>query len=131
MANYVLIPGAGGDAWYWHRLVPELQLRGHDVVAVDLPAGDDSAGLTEYADAVVDSIGARSELILVAQSLAGFTAPFVCDRVPVNLLVLLNPMIPAPGRDRGGLVGQHRAYRGPGGGCVAQGFSERYVRPAS
>jgi hypothetical protein len=38
MATYVLIPGAGGDAWYWHQLVPELRERGHEAVAVDLPA---------------------------------------------------------------------------------------------
>jgi hypothetical protein len=23
--TFVLIPGAGGSAWYWHRLVPELK----------------------------------------------------------------------------------------------------------
>jgi hypothetical protein len=23
MTTYVLVPGAGGAAWYWHRLVPE------------------------------------------------------------------------------------------------------------
>ncbi len=34
---------------------------------------------------------------MVAQSAGGYTAPIVCDRVPVNLLVLVAPMIPAPG----------------------------------
>ncbi|MGW2183777.1 hypothetical protein ACWCXX_38435 [Streptomyces sp. NPDC001732] len=42
--------------------------RGHDVVAVDLPCDDDSAGLAEYADTVVDAIGERTNLILVAHS---------------------------------------------------------------
>jgi hypothetical protein len=101
MTTYVLIPGAGGTAWYWHRLVPELQERGHDVVAVNLPAGDDSAGLAEYADAVIEAIGDRTKLILVAQSLAGFTAPLVCQRLPVDLLVLLNAMVPSPGETPG------------------------------
>jgi pimeloyl-ACP methyl ester carboxylesterase len=101
VTTYVLIPGAGGQAWYWHRLVPELQQRGHDVVAVDLPADDDSAGLAEYADAVVEAIGDRTQLILVAQSLGGFTAPLVCERLPVDLLVLLNAMVPAPGESAG------------------------------
>jgi pimeloyl-ACP methyl ester carboxylesterase len=36
-------------------------------------------------------------LVVVAQSLGGFTAPLVCDRVPVELLILVAPMIPAPG----------------------------------
>jgi pimeloyl-ACP methyl ester carboxylesterase len=101
VASYVLIPGAGGSAWYWHRLVPHLRGRGHDVVAVDLPAADDSAGLVEYTDAVVDAIGERTDLVLVAQSMGGFTAPLVCDRVPVDLLVLLNAMVPAPGETPG------------------------------
>jgi pimeloyl-ACP methyl ester carboxylesterase len=97
MMTYVLIPGAGGSAWYWHRLVPELQQRGHDVVAVDLPAGDDAAGLTEYANAVVDAVGDRTELIVVAQSMGGFTGPLVCNRLPVHLLILLNALVPLPG----------------------------------
>jgi pimeloyl-ACP methyl ester carboxylesterase len=95
--TYVLIPGAGGDAWYWHLVVPRLQERGHNVVAVSLPAGDDSAGWTAYADTIVESIGDRTGVILVAQSLAGFSAPLVCERVRVELLVLLNAMIPQPG----------------------------------
>lgn len=95
--TYVLIPGAGGDAWYWHLVVPRLQERGHDAVAVSLPAGDDSAGWAAYADTIVDSIGDRTGVILVAQSLAGFSAPLVCERVPVELLVLLNAMIPRSG----------------------------------
>ncbi|MEU8618335.1 alpha/beta hydrolase [Streptomyces sp. NPDC048623] len=64
----------------------ELRGRGHDVVAVDLPCDDDSAGLAEYADTVVDAIGDRTDLILVAHSFGGFTAPLVCDGVPVDLL---------------------------------------------
>lgn len=101
MATYVLIPGAGGAAWYWHRLVPELRGRGHDVVAVDLPADDDSAGLAEYADAVVNAVGDRRDLVLVAQSFGGFTAPLVCERLPVDLLVLLTAMVPRPGEAPG------------------------------
>jgi pimeloyl-ACP methyl ester carboxylesterase len=99
--TYVLIPGAGGSAWYWHRLVPILRARGHDVVAVDLPAADERAGLAEYAETVVRAIGRRDPSILVAQSLAGFTAPLVCERKPVALLVLLNAMIPTPGESAG------------------------------
>ncbi|TMQ91127.1 alpha/beta hydrolase [Actinomadura soli] len=101
MATYTLIPGAGGQAWYWHRLVPELRARGHDVVAVDLPAGDDSAGLREYTDTVVEAIGGRADVVLVAQSMGGLTAPLVCERVPVDLLVMLNAMVPSPGETGG------------------------------
>jgi pimeloyl-ACP methyl ester carboxylesterase len=101
MATYVLIHGAGADAWHWHLVVPGLRASGHDVVAVDLPCDDDTAGLQEYADTVVNATGDRDQVIVVAQSLAGFTAPLVCDRLPVVLLVLVNAMVPRPGETAG------------------------------
>ena len=97
MATFVLIPGAGGDPWEWHLLVRELEGRGHQAVPVELPAGDESAGWSEYADSVVEAIGEREDVELVAQSLAGFTAPVVAERRPVDLIVLLNAMVPSPG----------------------------------
>jgi pimeloyl-ACP methyl ester carboxylesterase len=100
-ATYVLLHGAGSTPWYWHLVEPELRTRGHDVVVVDLPCDDDSAGFPEYADAVVDAIGDRKDLILVAQSLAGFTAPLVCERMPVDLMVLVAAMVPMPGESAG------------------------------
>jgi pimeloyl-ACP methyl ester carboxylesterase len=112
-ATYVLIHGAGSDSWYWHLVVPELAARGHEVVTPDLPCDDDSAGLSEYVDTVVRAIGDRSDLVLVAQSLAGFTAPLVCDRVPVDLLVLVAAMVPVPGeppRDWWGNTGWEQAH---------------------
>ncbi len=101
MATYVLIHGAGSTSWYWHLVVPLLQARGHDVVAVDLPCDDDSAGLSDYVDTVVDAIGDRTGIILVAQSLGGFVAPLVCERVPVDLMVLVAAMVPRPGESPG------------------------------
>ena len=91
-----LIPG-GGQAWYWHRLAPELRSRGHDAIAVDLPADDDAAGIEEYAAVVLEAIGDRDDLVVVAQSMGGLTGPLVCERVAVTLLVLLNAMILRPG----------------------------------
>jgi pimeloyl-ACP methyl ester carboxylesterase len=75
----------------------ELRERGHDVVAVDLPSDDESAGWSDYADTVLDAIGDRADLVVVAHSLGGFVAPLVCARVPVELLVLVAGMIPSPG----------------------------------
>jgi pimeloyl-ACP methyl ester carboxylesterase len=97
MATYALIPGGGGDPWEWHKLVPELEARGNEVIAVRLPSEDDDAGWSEYADAVVEAVSGRDQVIIVAHSLGGFTAPNVCVRRPVALLVLLNAMIPLPG----------------------------------
>jgi pimeloyl-ACP methyl ester carboxylesterase len=115
MATYVLIPGAGSDSWYWHLVTPELRARGHDVVTMNLPCDDDSAGLAEYTDVVVDAIGDRTDLVLVAQSLGGFTAPLVCDRVPVDLMVLVAAMVPCPGETGGEwwVNTRHAEARGP------------------
>jgi pimeloyl-ACP methyl ester carboxylesterase len=97
MATYALIPGAGGDPWEWHLLLPELEARGHEAIAVRLPSEDDTASWSEYSDAVVDAIGNRSDVIVVAASMGGFTAPIVCARRSVDLLVLVNAMIAVPG----------------------------------
>ncbi|WP_344887753.1 alpha/beta hydrolase [Actinomadura meridiana] len=97
MATFVLIHGAGDVGWYWHLVEAELRARGHVTVAPDLPCDDDSAGLPEYTDTVVDAIGDRTDVVVVAQSFGGFVAPLVCERVAVELLVLVAPMIPTPG----------------------------------
>lgn len=101
--SFILIPGAGGSAWYWHLVAPKLQERGHEAVPVELPAADDRAGLREYAATVVHAIGHRDpkRVVLVAQSLAGFTLPLVCQKVRVAMLVLVNAMIPKPGETPG------------------------------
>ena len=101
MATFVLVPGAGGMSWYWHRVAPLLRAAGHEAIAVDLPSDDRHAGLALYADTVTRAIGERSNVILVAQSLAGFTAPLVCARAPVRMLVFVNAMIPESGEMAG------------------------------
>jgi pimeloyl-ACP methyl ester carboxylesterase len=100
--TYALIPGAGGSAWYWHRVTPLLADRGAHAIAIELPAADDSADLTDYADAVVAALEPVSgPLILVAQSMAAFTAPMAAERLHPTLMVLVNPMVPAPGESPG------------------------------
>jgi pimeloyl-ACP methyl ester carboxylesterase len=101
VSTYALIPGAGGAAWYWHRVVPLLQQAGHEAIAVDLPGDDETAGLPEYTRLVVSAIGDRNDVVLVAQSLGGFTAPLVAAAAPVRALVLVNAMIPSPGETPG------------------------------
>src|SRR5260370_26536716 len=108
---FVLIPGAGGAAWYWHRVVPLLQEAGHEAIAVDLPGDDETAGLPEYTRLVVSAIGDRNDVVLVAQSLGGFTAPLVAAPVPVRALVLVNPLIPRPGETPGAWWGNTRAIQ--------------------
>lgn len=112
--TFVLLPGAGGEAWYWHLVASRLRERGHEVVSPDLPAGDDRAGLAGYAEAALDASGGRPELVVVAQSMGAFVAPLLCDRADVRRLILVAPMIPAPGESPGEWwsgSGQLRAQR--------------------
>lgn len=97
MATYALIHGAGDSGFYWHLVEPELRGRGHEVIAMDLPCEDESAGLAEYADTAAAAIGGRAPVTVVAQSFGAFTAPLLCDRVPVELIVLIAGMVPLPG----------------------------------
>jgi pimeloyl-ACP methyl ester carboxylesterase len=95
MSTFVLVPGAGGNASYWTRLVAELERRGHTAVAVDLPEDDPSLDLTDWAALVDAAMPSGEEAVGVFQSLGGFLAPLV--RSPLRAIVLLNAMIPVPG----------------------------------
>ena len=100
-SSVVLIPGAGGMGWYWHLAEAQLRDRGSDAFSVDLPAADESKGLAAYAEAVIEAIGDRSAVNIVAQSLGGFTAPLVWQQVPTHHVVFVNAMIPMPGETPG------------------------------
>lgn len=99
--DYVLIPGAGGRAWYWHLLARGLVARGHRAIPVELPADDDTKGLSDYAQTVHDAVSAAGEVVIVAASLGAFTAPLVAGSLPTAAMVLVNPMIPVPGETPG------------------------------
>jgi pimeloyl-ACP methyl ester carboxylesterase len=101
--TFVLLPGAGGSAWYWSRVVPLLEKAGYEALAVDLPADDPHAGLSAYADLVIAAIGKRRDVTLVAQSMGGFAAAVVCARAPraIRRLVFVNAMVPVPGETAG------------------------------
>ena len=100
-STYVLIPGAGSGPWYWHRARPFLEERGHEVVTPDLPVEDDSAGLEAYVAEIERAVGDREDVVVVGQSMGGLAATVFASRRPVRRLVLLAPMIPAPGETGG------------------------------
>jgi pimeloyl-ACP methyl ester carboxylesterase len=96
-ATFVPIHAAGDGAWTWHLVGAELRKLGHDVVAIDLP-DDGSAGLWDYADAVIAAVDGRRNLVVVAHSFGGFTGRLVCERAPVDLLVMLTADLIGPPR---------------------------------
>ena len=100
--TFVLIPGAGGAAaWYWRLVVPRLCEAGHEAITVNLPGADPAAGLPEYARLVAASVDERKNAVLVAQSLGGFTAPMAASQCSVAGIVLVNAMIPVAGETPG------------------------------
>jgi pimeloyl-ACP methyl ester carboxylesterase len=98
MTTFVLVPGAGGDSWYWSPVVGLLEAAGHEAIAVDLPAEDEDAGLYAYAEVILDAIGDRREVVVAAQSMGAFSAPMAAEHADVAALLLVAPMIPAPGQ---------------------------------
>ena len=125
-ASFVLIPGAGGMAWYWHRVTPLLEQAHHEAIAVDLPGDDSTLGLDGYADIVIRAIGERPNVVLVAQSLGGFTAPLVCARRAVEMLILVNAMIPQPGETPGAWWENTRAVAARVAAATAGGYSAEF-----
>jgi pimeloyl-ACP methyl ester carboxylesterase len=89
--------------------VPELEVRGHRAVAVELPCDEDDKGLEDYADTVTDALGDAEDVVLVGHSLGGLTVPLVAARRPVARIVLIAGMVPREGMS---LVDQLRADRG-------------------
>jgi pimeloyl-ACP methyl ester carboxylesterase len=105
VTTVALVHGAYHGAWCWTRLVPELESRGLEAVAPDLPCDDPAAGLAEYAAAVEAAIGERDDVVLVGHSLGGMTIPLVAAHRPVRRLVFLCSVPTGPGPALDGQLG--------------------------
>jgi len=97
MTTFCLVHGAWHGGWCWERLAPELEARGAQVVAPDLPCEDVDAGISAYADVVDTALGEADDVVLVGHSLGGVTIPVVAARRPVRRLVFLCAFVPTPG----------------------------------
>ena len=115
MATFVLVPGAGGAGHlYWREAAAELEARGHTAIPVEIEGEDPALGLPEYAAITDEAVGEHREVVLVAQSMGGFTAPMVGKRAALARIVLVNAMIPVPGESPGQwfeVTGSGRARR--------------------
>lgn len=95
MSTFVLVHGAFHGAWCWERLVPELEARGHETVAMDLPCEDGSATFETYAGVVLAATRDVDDgFVVVGHSLGAMTIPLVAAARAVETLVFLCPVIP-------------------------------------
>ncbi|MBD8077472.1 alpha/beta fold hydrolase [Cellulosimicrobium arenosum] len=102
MTTFLLVPGAGGHPVSWRLLAPVLTAHGHRPVVVDLPHDDERLGWDGLTDVALEALAAAGPddgrpPVVVAHSMGAYVGGLVATRVPVRLLVLLNPMIPLPG----------------------------------
>jgi pimeloyl-ACP methyl ester carboxylesterase len=85
MARFVLVHGAWGGGWCFRWLTEELEDRGHDVVAPDLPCEQLELTPLDYARL----IGPQPDAIVVGHSLGGQTIGHVEARTRVYLGAVL------------------------------------------
>jgi pimeloyl-ACP methyl ester carboxylesterase len=97
VSTFLLLHGARHGAWCWAQLAAQLEDRGHAAIAVDLPAGDASAGAVRYAEVAAQAVGGK-RVTVVGHSLAGLVIPLLPDLVEVEELVFLCSPLPVPGR---------------------------------
>ena len=109
MANYLLVHGAWGGAWYWRPVQHALIRAGHHAHAVTLTGLGERAHLlspaitlgTHIAD-VRQALAAEEmkDCILVVHSYAGMLGTAVADREPpgtLRHLVYVDAVVPKPG----------------------------------
>lgn len=83
--RFVLVHGSWHGGWCWEPLVRELESRGHEASAPDLPG--DEIGLTQWDYAAV--VGPQPDAVVVGHSLGGLTIGLVQARLRVYLAALL------------------------------------------
>ena len=112
MANYLLVHGAWGGAWYWRDTRATLIRAGHRAHAVTLTGLGERAHLLnaqiDLETHIADVLGALdaeelTDCVLVVHSYAGMLGTAVADRRPGALrhLAYVDAVLPAPGETWG------------------------------
>lgn len=107
MTTFVLVHGSWHGAWCWHRVVPQLEALGHQVLAPDLPGhGDDATPVAQitlgaYAERVASVIRSATEpVVLVGHSFGGIVISQAAEIIPeqISRLVYVTAFLPANGQ---------------------------------
>jgi pimeloyl-ACP methyl ester carboxylesterase len=101
--TFVLVPGAGADPRVYGATIEALRALGHDGIAPPLPLDDAAATPSDHADAILAALPdpPPAPLVVVGQSLGAYSATIAAARLRPARLILLAPMIPAPGESAG------------------------------
>ncbi|MFN8031961.1 MAG: alpha/beta fold hydrolase [Mycobacterium sp.] len=98
MSTFALIHGAWHGPWCWERLTPELERRGHRVVAVDIRFDDPTATFEDHAATFAAAVDDDDDVVAVGHSLGSFVFPWIVDRRPLGHQVYLCGVLAEPGR---------------------------------
>jgi pimeloyl-ACP methyl ester carboxylesterase len=101
--TFVLIPGAGADPRVYGATIEALRELGHEGIAPPLPLEEAAATPSDHAEAIIAALGdpPPRPLVVVGQSLGAYSATIAAARLRPARLILLAPMIPAPGETAG------------------------------
>jgi pimeloyl-ACP methyl ester carboxylesterase len=101
--TFVLVPGAGADPRVFDATIAVLGELGHEGIAPPLPLGDPDATPSDHAAAIIAALPEPppAPLVIVGQSLGAYAATIAAARLRPARLILLAPMIPAPGESAG------------------------------
>jgi Alpha/beta hydrolase family len=100
VTTFALVHGAWHGPWCWERLRPELEARGHRILAVDLPSEDPSLGSADYAAVVTRALDDFDDDVVVVGHSSG---PARDGRVGVGAAA--PSVAPAEPRDRAYVLG--------------------------
>jgi pimeloyl-ACP methyl ester carboxylesterase len=109
--RFVLVHGGYHGAWCWDKLTPELEVLGHDVLAIDLPGSGERmkerSTLDSWRGALRDVIDDGD--VLVGHSMGGFAISLAADEVPEKIarLVYLSAAVPVEGQPMSGAAGDN------------------------
>jgi pimeloyl-ACP methyl ester carboxylesterase len=124
--TFALIPGAGTHPEAYGATIAALRELGHEGIAPPLPLADPTAGPSDHADAIAAALPdpPPDPLVIVGQSLGAYAATIAADRLRPARLILVSPMIPAPGESAG------EWWEATGHGAAIAPQVERYGPPS-
>src|ERR1700678_4395124 len=99
--RFILVHGGNHGAWCWERVIPELERRGHQTVAIDLPGHghrrNEISTAAGYRDAVVEVLEAGD--VLVGHSMGFWVSAMAADAfADVRHIVSLAGPLPYEGQ---------------------------------